>query len=85
MDFASTVNEGNRGLYGIQLTRDGQTFDIGALAVSTGQDVRIFSSGGGLGVNFKEAFVVLASGSLTVQGSFSNIGVFNGLTIGGAL
>ena len=82
-EFASTVSGGGAGMYGLQVSRAG-AIEIAELTVSTGQDVRVFSSNGGSGVTFS-AVTVMATGVLTLQGSFSTIGFADRVSIAGAL
>ena len=37
-EFVSTVNAGAPGMYGLQLSTDGQAFEIDSMAESSGQD-----------------------------------------------
>ena len=65
------VNEGNGGLYGLQLTRADQDFAITAMSVSLGQDVRLFSTAPGSSVTFLDTVDV--SGSLTARGMMTTL------------
>eukprot|EP01052_Picozoa_sp_SAG31_P007759 SAG31_NODE_374_length_16577_cov_9.902173_12_plen_1507_part_00 len=69
-EFVSTVNAGAPGMYGLQL-RPAQAFSIGALQVSGGQDVRVFTSGNRAAATFTGPVSVASAGSLTLRGSFS--------------
>eukprot|EP01044_Picomonas_judraskeda_P005432 COSAG03_NODE_512_length_7283_cov_42.335607_3_plen_417_part_00 len=70
-EFVAMVNEGNGGLYGLQLTRADQDFAITAISVSLGQDVRLFSTAPGSSVTFLEPVDV--SGSLTARGMITTL------------
>jgi hypothetical protein len=67
-DFVSTVNLAAPGMYGLQLSLDGQTFEVDGLSVSSGQDVRIFSSATGSTLSFTGDTRIAAGGSVTVSG-----------------
>jgi hypothetical protein len=67
--FAAAVSQGAPGMYGLQLRRGGQAFEIqGRLAVSAGQDVRVFSAAEGATLAFAGEVAVGAQGSLSISG-----------------
>jgi hypothetical protein len=67
-NFVSTMNLTAQGMYGLQLSLDGQTFEVDGLSVSSGQDVRIFSSATGSALSFTGDTRIAAGGSVTISG-----------------
>eukprot|EP01051_Picozoa_sp_SAG22_P000797 SAG22_NODE_25_length_30107_cov_28.456412_18_plen_1854_part_00 len=70
-EFVSTVNAGASGMYGLQLSTDGQIFEVDGLSVSSGQDVRIFSSARGSTLEFtgEPRLTCVSDGSLSLSGT----------------
>ena len=62
VEFLETVSEGAAGMFGLQLSGTAQAFLIGALQVSGGQDVRVFTSGTRLTATFTGPIVVAPAG-----------------------
>eukprot|EP01050_Picozoa_sp_SAG11_P004733 SAG11_NODE_309_length_10941_cov_5.580520_7_plen_679_part_00 len=76
-EFVSTVNAGGAGMYGLQLSADGQSFEVSGLSISSGQDVRIFASTASSTLSFagELPLVVDDGGSLTISGTFALVTV----------
>lgn len=72
-EFVSAVNSGGVGMFGLQLSTDMQTFEIESLSVSSGQDVRIFSTATDSMLTFAEdaPLTVVDGGSLTISGTIA--------------
>ena len=70
-DFLVTVSQGAPGMFGLQLSRNQQVFRISSLRVSSGQDVRVFSSAMGSTLAFTGGTSIAEAGSLTISGTVS--------------
>ena len=71
--FVQMVNDGSTGLIGLQLSRDGVTFEIGELNVVDGQDVRVFSTAEGATVRHTGPINVATGGMLTIGGTIATL------------
>ena len=80
-EFLATVSEGTSGMFGLLLSGTARAFSIGALQVSGGQDVRVFTSGTSLAATFTGPIVVAPAGSLAVRGSFSRVNFLSNVDV----
>eukprot|EP01046_Picozoa_sp_COSAG06_P003523 COSAG06_NODE_138_length_22354_cov_4.715704_5_plen_1055_part_00 len=69
-EFEARVNSGGSGMIGLQLSRDNQVFEMGALNIVGGQDVRVFSTTSGSTLRHIGA-VRITGGVLTIGGTLS--------------
>eukprot|EP01043_Picozoa_sp_COSAG02_P016429 COSAG02_NODE_722_length_18047_cov_5.952803_6_plen_1621_part_00 len=73
-EFVTTVNSGSTGLIGLQLRLDDFHFELGALDVVDGQDVRVFSTAKGSTLLLTEPATVASGGMLTIGGTLTSFG-----------